>query len=75
MGDRQVLDVSAIWQQMFKAVVGSTVALGQAQQASITAALRSLELMTHTYARLWGIQTEDAPSAPADKRFSDEAWI
>lgn len=80
MGDRQVLDValgttlSAIWEQMFKAVVGSTVALGQAQQASITAALRSLELMTHTYARLWGIQTEDVPGAPADKRFSDEAW-
>jgi polyhydroxyalkanoate synthase len=30
--------------------------------------------MTHTYARLWGIKTEDAPSAPADKRFGDEAW-
>ena len=42
------------------------------QEATITAATRHLELMTSTYARLWGQPSREV--VPADRRFKDEAW-
>jgi polyhydroxyalkanoate synthase len=46
--------------------------VGQAQKATMSAAARHLELMTNTYARLWGQPRGEV--IPADKRFQDEAW-
>jgi len=46
--------------------------VAKSQEATLTAATRHLELMTNTYARLWG---GDAPAVmPADRRFQDESW-
>jgi polyhydroxyalkanoate synthase len=57
---------------MFKLATGSIAAVTNAQRASIEAAMHSLELMTNSYARLWGAPPEEV--LPADKRFRDEAW-
>jgi polyhydroxyalkanoate synthase len=57
---------------MFKLATGSMAAVAHAQRASLEASMRSLELMTNSYARLWGAPREDA--APDDRRFRDEAW-
>jgi len=65
-------DLSTFWTGMFEVAAKSTAALGQAQQAGMTAAMRSLELMTNTYARLWGQPAAEV--LPADKRFSDDVW-
>ena len=51
---------------------GWMTGVGKAQQATWTAWTRHLGLMTNTYARLWGRETEDV--LPADKRFQDDAW-
>ncbi len=59
---------------MFKLASGSVAAMGHAQQATMEAAICTLEMMTNSYARLWGQEREEAPTEPADKRFRDEAW-
>jgi polyhydroxyalkanoate synthase len=62
----------SLWEGMFKLATGSVAAVANAQRASIEAAMHSLELMTNSYARLWGRPPEEV--LPADKRFRDEAW-
>ena len=62
----------SLWEGMFKLATGSVAAVANAQRASIEAAMHSLELMTHSYARLWGGAPEEV--LPADGRFRDEAW-
>jgi polyhydroxyalkanoate synthase len=46
--------------------------VGRTQGATLAAATRHLELMTHTYARLLGTPAEEV--VPADRRFRDDAW-
>jgi polyhydroxyalkanoate synthase len=60
------------WEKMLETVSGSLDAMWQAQQASLTATMRTLELMTNIYARLWGGTAQEV--LPADKRFQDSAW-
>jgi polyhydroxyalkanoate synthase len=62
----------SIWEGMFKLATGSVAAVANAQRASIEASMRSLQLMTQSYARLWGQPSEEV--LPADKRFQDDAW-
>jgi polyhydroxyalkanoate synthase len=71
-GNQAFLSPFSIWEGMFKMATGSVAAMANAQRASIEAAMRSLQLMTNSYARLWGQPTEEV--IPADKRFSDDAW-
>jgi polyhydroxyalkanoate synthase len=47
-------------------------AIGQMQQANMTAAMRGMKLTTNAYARMWGLPTEEVIST--DKRFKEEAW-
>jgi polyhydroxyalkanoate synthase len=44
----------------------------KAQAATLTAATRHLELMSKTYARLWGADVPDV--VPGDRRFQDKSW-
>ena len=60
------------FEKAFQVAHGWMTGVGKAQQATWSAATRHLELMTNTYARLWGRETEDV--LPADKRFEDDAW-
>jgi polyhydroxyalkanoate synthase len=62
----------SIWEGMFKLATGSVAAAANAQRASIEASMRSLQLMTQSYARLWGQPAEEV--LPADRRFRDDAW-
>jgi polyhydroxyalkanoate synthase len=59
-------------EKMFDVVNGSLAAFWHAQQAGVTAATRTFELMTNTYARLWGRPEREVVSA--DRRFEDDAW-
>lgn len=61
-----------MWKPMFEWMNGTVAAVGQAQQATVVAMLRSLELTTNTYTRMWGLESDDV--LPADKRFKDDAW-
>lgn len=61
------------WQLM----TGSVAAAAQAQQASLKATTRSLQLMAKTYGRLWGRPVQDMSEGDlpkADRRFRHEAW-
>ena len=49
-------DIMKMWGQMFNWMGGTMGAIEQAQQASIKATMRSLELTANTYARFWGIE-------------------
>jgi polyhydroxyalkanoate synthase len=60
------------WEQTLALANGWMTGLVQTQKATLTAATRHLELMTNTYARLWGVETPDV--VPADRRFKDESW-
>jgi polyhydroxyalkanoate synthase len=60
------------WEQTLEMAGAWATGVGQAQQATMTAAARHLELMSNTYARLWGQPREEV--LPADRRFKDEAW-
>jgi polyhydroxyalkanoate synthase len=63
------------WEKMLDMAAGSVSAAGQYQQASLTAMSRALSLMTHSYARLWGISIEDTVTPErGDRRFKDETW-
>jgi polyhydroxyalkanoate synthase len=61
-----------MWDKMFGLMNSTVAAIGQMQQANMTAALRGMELTTNAYARLWGLPTKDV--VPSDSRFKDEAW-
>jgi polyhydroxyalkanoate synthase len=62
----------SLWEAMYRLATGSVAAAARVQQANIDAAMRSLQLMTNSYARLWGKPNEEV--LPADRRFADEAW-
>jgi polyhydroxyalkanoate synthase len=62
-----------MWNQMFDWMNGTIAAIGQAQQATMLAAVRNLELTTNTYARMWGLEPKEEV-LPADRRFEDDAW-
>jgi len=63
---------ASAWEQVLELATGSMAGVGQAQQATLAAATRYLELMSRSYARLLG---QPAPELPADdKRFADRAW-
>jgi polyhydroxyalkanoate synthase len=62
----------AAWEKMLETMTGSLQVMWQAQQASMTATMRTMELMANTYARLWGLPTQDV--VEADARFKDSAW-
>jgi polyhydroxyalkanoate synthase len=65
-------DWMAAWEKTLELANGWMTGVSKAQEATLTAATRHLELMTNTYARLWGA---DAPDVlPADRRFTDESW-
>ena len=61
-----------MWKPIFDWMNGTVAAIGQAQQATMVASLRTLELATNTYSKMWGLETEDV--IPADRRFDDDAW-
>jgi polyhydroxyalkanoate synthase len=67
-----LLSPFSLWEGMFKMATGSAAAIANAQRASIEASMRSLELMTASYARLWGDPTQEV--VPSDDRFRDDAW-
>jgi polyhydroxyalkanoate synthase len=60
------------WEEILEMADAWATGVGQAQKATMSAAARHLELMSNTYARLWGQPREEV--LPADKRFKDEAW-
>jgi polyhydroxyalkanoate synthase len=60
------------WEKTLEMADAWTATIGQATQATMTAAQRHLDLMTNTYARLWGQPADEV--MPADSRFQDEIW-
>jgi polyhydroxyalkanoate synthase len=60
------------WEKTLELANGWMTGVTKAQAATLTAATRHLELMTNTYANLWGRDTPDV--VPADQRFRDESW-
>lgn len=63
---------ASAWEKTLQLANGWLTGIGEAQEATLTAATRHLELMADTYARLWGRSAVEV--LPADKRFEDEAW-
>jgi polyhydroxyalkanoate synthase len=61
-----------MWKSFFDYMNGTVAAIGRAQEASMLAALRSMELTSNTYARMWGLNGKEV--IQADKRFKDDAW-
>jgi polyhydroxyalkanoate synthase len=57
---------------MLELVNGSLDAMWQAQQASMAATMRMMELMTNSYTRLLG--SPPAEVLPSDRRFDHDAW-
>jgi polyhydroxyalkanoate synthase len=60
------------WGRTLELANGWMAGLTKAQKATLTAATRHMELMTKSYARLWGADASDL--LPSDRRFRDEAW-
>lgn len=60
------------WEKTLEMAGAWADGVGRAQQATMSAAARHLELMTSTYARLWGQPGGEV--MPADDRFRDETW-
>ncbi len=60
------------WEKTIEMADAWAATVGKAQQATVLAAERNLELMTSTYARLWGQPAGEV--MPADSRFQDEVW-
>jgi polyhydroxyalkanoate synthase len=60
------------WEKTLELANGWMMGVAKTQAATLTAATRHLELMTNTYARLWGAAPPDV--IPADRRFKDESW-
>jgi polyhydroxyalkanoate synthase len=65
-------DWMTAWEKTLQRANGWVTGVAKAQEATLTAATRHLELMTNTYARLWGAEAQDV--VPADRRFEDETW-
>jgi len=60
------------WEKTLEMADAWAAGVGQAQRATLSATAHHLELMTNTYARLWGQSGSEV--MPADSRFEDEAW-
>jgi len=60
------------WEKTLELANGWMTGVTKTQAATMTAATRHLELMTNSYARLWGAAPPDV--IPADRRFGDESW-
>ena len=56
-----------MWESFFNYMNSTVAAIGRAQEASMIAALRNMELTANTYARLWGLDTEEV--IQTDRRF------
>jgi polyhydroxyalkanoate synthase len=74
---RRAWQLNEIWiNRMFDSFLNlmnnSAAAIGHIQQANITVATRSMELVTNAYARMWG--SEAVPVVEKDRRFEDEIW-
>jgi polyhydroxyalkanoate synthase len=65
-------DWMTAWEKTLQRANGWVTGVAKAQEATLTAATRHLELMTNAYARLWGAKVQDV--VPADLRFEDESW-
>ena len=59
-------------QNLFTLINDTLSAAGKMQRANWMAAMRSMELMTNSYSRLWGLPAKEV--LPPDKRFQDGAW-
>ncbi|MFZ5916333.1 MAG: PHA/PHB synthase family protein [Chloroflexota bacterium] len=64
--------ITSAWEQTFRLMSGSAVSMWRTQRAGLTAAMRSLELMSNAYARLWGALPAEVVSD--DSRFSHQTW-
>ena len=62
----------SIWEKTLETADAWVSGVGRAQQATMSAAARHLELMASGYARLWGQPGSDV--MPEDGRFRDDAW-
>ena len=60
------------WGRALEFTTESMAGAGRAQQATWTATMRHLELMSQSYARFLGQPAPDL--APDDRRFADQAW-
>ena len=65
-------DWFSAWEKTLEVANAWAAGATKSQAATATAATRHLELMSSTYARLWGQEAQDV--VPADKRFKGEAW-
>jgi polyhydroxyalkanoate synthase len=65
-------DWISAWEKSLELATGWMTGVGKAQEATVAAATRHLQLMANTYARLWGQPREDV--LPSDRRFRDDAW-
>lgn len=72
LGDKMTTDWISAWEQAIDVANGWMTSVGRTQQAGLTAATRHLELMTNSYARMWGQSAADV--LPADRRFRNDAW-
>lgn len=61
-----------MFETFFNLMNGTIAAIGKAQEASLVAASRSLELATNTYTRMLGAEIK--PAIEADSRFEENAW-
>ncbi len=65
-------DWMTTWEKTLKLANGWLAGAAKAQETTLTAATRHLQLMTNSYARLWGGTGTDV--VPVDGRFKDASW-
>jgi len=65
-------DWFSAWEKTLEMANAWAAGVTKTQEATLTAATRHLELMTNTYARLWGQEAQEV--LPADRRFKGDAW-
>jgi polyhydroxyalkanoate synthase len=65
-------DSPEMLEEMFNVPIGLVEAIGNAQEANVLAATRTMELMSSAWGRLWGLPGSDVLAA--DRRFADDAW-
>jgi polyhydroxyalkanoate synthase len=66
------MDWTTTWDEAVELTQKWLSAVSGAQSATMAATMRNMELMTKSYARIWGMPAEDV--LPGDRRFKDEAW-
>ena len=65
-------DWFSAWEKTVEVANAWAAGVTKSQEATLTAATRHLELMTNTYARLWGQEAQEV--VPSDRRFKGDAW-